>query len=530
MHAIVLALAVASSALYQVPIPAPAPAPMPAPVTLPAVAALPAVPAVPAIAAFPAPVAFASLEALASLEGLGALEALASLEALDAVASPGLRDALEGLGALSRLRDIEPELPPEGWLPQDPADSLWRAARAALDDGDPRRAAELYRRLRTERRFASSSYRSHAYYWEAYARHRIGGASELRSALATLEGLRRTYPQFENMVEVERLQARVNGDLAAAGDAAAASRQAERARRAAAPSAQQCPDQEVRVTVVESLITMSSEQAMPLLKQVMANRNACNAPLREKAVFIISQKRSSEAEDLLLDAARNDPDPKVREQAVFWLSQVNSEKSLVAIEEILRNATDEKLVEQAVFAVSQHRSARAAQILRDIAGRSNAPHEARKNAIFWLGQSRGSDVNTFIRDLYGSLNDQELKEAVLFALSQNSDAGNADFLIEVALNEREPVEMRKSALFWAGQKRALPLNRLGELYRSIDDREMREAIIFTMSQRREPEAVERLIEIARTERDVELRKTAIFWLGQSKDPRAVRFLGELIGS
>lgn len=523
MHAIVLALAVASSASYQVPIPAPAPAPMSAPVSLPA---LPAVPAVPAIAAFPAPVAFASLEALASIEGHGALEALASLEALDAVASPGLRDALDGLGALGRLRDIESELPPEGWLPQDPADSLWRAAREALDDGDPRRAAELYRRLRTERRFASSSYRSHAYYWEAYARHRIGGASELRSALATLDGLRRTYPQFENMVEVERLQARVNAELAAAGDA----RAAEQTRRAATPSAQQCPDQEARVTVVESLITMSSEQAMPLLKQVMANRNACNAPLREKAVFIISQKGSSEAEDLLLDAARNDPDPKVREQAVFWLSQVNSEKSLVAIEEILRNATDEKLMEQAVFAVSQHRSARAAQILRDIAGRSNAPHEARKNAIFWLGQSRGSGVNTFIRDLYGSLNDQELKEAVLFALSQNSDAGNADFLIEVALNEREPVAMRKSALFWAGQKRALPLNRLGELYGSIDDREMREAIIFTISQRREPEAVERLIEIARTERDVELRKTAIFWLGQSKDPRAVRFLGELIGS
>jgi HEAT repeat protein len=524
MHAIVLALAVASSAPYQAPVPAQAPAPLPTPVSLPAVQA------VTTVEAFPARVAFASLEALASLESLASLQALASIEVFDAVPSPGLVDALEGLGALGRLRDIESRLPPEGWLPQDPADSLWRAARAALDDGDPRRAAELYRRLRTERRFASSSYRSHAYYWEAYARHRVGGASELRSALATLDGLRRAYPRFENMVEVERLQTRINADLAGAGDAAAATRQAEQARRAAAPSGQQCPDQEMRVTVVESLITMSSAQAMPLLKQVMANRNACNAPLREKAVFIISQKGSGEAEDMLLDAARNDPDPKVREQAVFWLSQVNSEKSLVAIEEILRTATDEKLMEQAVFAASQHRSARAAQILRDIARRSNAPHEARKNAIFWLGQSRGADVNTFMRNLYGSVNDDELKEAVLFALSQNNDVNNADFLLEIAMNAREPVEMRKSALFWAGQKRALPLNRLGELYSSVADREMREAIIFTISQRNEPEAVERLIEIARTERDVELRKTAIFWLGQSKDPRAVRFLGELIGS
>jgi hypothetical protein len=57
---------------------------------------------------------------------------------------------------------------------------------------------------------------------------------------------------------------------------------------------------------------------------------------------------------------------------------------------------------------------------------------------------------------------------------------------------------------------------------------MREAIIFTISQRREPEAVERLIDIARTETDTKLKSTAIFWLGQSGDPRAVKFLGDFI--
>ena len=430
------------------------------------------------------------------------------------------------------LDRFDASMPPEGWMPQDPADSLWRAARTALDNGDARRAADLYRRLRTERRFANSEYRSHAFYWEAYARQRIGGNAELRNALTALSSLRRSYPQFENMVEVDRLESRLNAELAAAGDAAAAERMAQQAQRAAEARGRrdgvQCEDQEVRVTVVESLITMSAEQAMPLLKQVMARKDACNAPLREKAVFIISQKRSAEAEDLLLDAARNDPAPKVREQAVFWLSQVNSEKSLVAIEEIIRTETDPKLLEQAVFAASQHRSPRAAQILRDIAGRANAPREARKNAIFWLGQSRSAEVNTFMRSLYASLNDTELKEAVLFALSQNNDERNADFLFEIAMDPREPMEMRKSGLFWAGQKRALPLDRLGQLYRSMTDREMREAIIFTISQRRDSEAIERLIEIARNETDVELRKTAIFWLGQSKDPRAVRFLGELI--
>src|SRR5690606_37663144 len=132
-----------------------------------------------------------------------------------------------------------------------------------------------------------------------------------------------------------------------------------------------------------------------------------------------------------------------------------------------------------------------------IATRGNAPVEARKNAIFWLGQRRADDTSTFMRELYGSLGETELKEAVLFALSQNRDPRNSEFLFEIAMNGREPLGLRKSALFWAGQQRALPLDRLGELYRSLPDHEMREAIIFTISQRRESEAVQRLIDIAR---------------------------------
>jgi HEAT repeat protein len=416
-------------------------------------------------------------------------------------------------------------LPPRSWNAQDPADSLWRAARSALDGGNAREAATLYRRLRTERRFSASEYRSHAYYWEAFARQRVGGVSELRAAQTALTQLRRDYPRFENMAEVERLHARVAADLARLGDT-----QGARDTRGAIDQAlSQCPDQELRVAVVEALLMSPTEQAMPTLKQVMARRDDCSATLREKAVFIISQKRSAEAEDLLLEAARSDPSPKVREQAVFWLSQVNSDKAVTAIEQILRTSNDPKLIEQAVFALSQHRSPRAAQMLRDIAARGNAPGEARKNAIFWLGQSRGSESATFLRNLYPSLNETELKEGVLFALSQNRAEGNSDFLLEIALNTREPTELRKTALFWAGQHRALPLARIGELYQSMPDREMREQIIFVLSQRREPEAVERLIEIARTERDVELRKNAIFWLGQSRDPRAARFLADLIG-
>ena len=87
--------------------------------------------------------------------------------------------------------------------------------------------------------------------------------------------------------------------------------------------------------------------------------------------------------------------------------------------------------------------------------------------------------------------------------------------------------MRKKALFWAGQTGG-DLTQLSGLYDRMQNREMKERLIFVYSQRHEAAAVDRLIQIAKTEQDRELRKKAIFWLGQSHDPRAAQVLLEII--
>jgi HEAT repeat protein len=411
----------------------------------------------------------------------------------------------------------------EASLPQDPADSLWRAAREAVNRGDHARAASLYRQIRTNSRFARSEYRAASYYWEAYARHRIGTDSELRTALGVLRALKRNHPRYEGMAEANRLEATINGQLAQLGDDSSARAVRETASQAVTQS-RQCD--ETQMYALEALLHMPSPEALPILKRVMERRDC--EKLREKAVFIVSQKRGAETEEILLNAVRTDPSPEVRKQAVFWLSQVNSERAVDALDDVIRNSTDKQLLEAALFALSQHRGARATELLRALVTRRNTPPDVRKNAIFFLSQRRDPSVGPMLRNLYPETRDQETKEAILFALSQRREPENANFLFEIALNEREDLEVRKKALFFAGQMRALPVNRLGELYRTMPNVEMRKQILFTLSQSRDSEAVPQLIEIVRTERDTELQKNAIFWLGQSKDPRAVRFLGELL--
>ena len=113
-------------------------------------------------------------------------------------------------------------------------------------------------------------------------------------------------------------------------------------------------------------------------------------------------------------------------------------------------------------------------------------------------------------------------------LSQIRDANTGKWLLDIAMGEGETIETRKQALFWAGQSKNLDIGDLDALYAKMKDREMKEQVIFVLSQRRGDEAVDKLISIAKNEPDRELRKKAIFWLGQSRDPRIQQFLLDLI--
>jgi len=460
----------------------------------------------------------AKLDRLSLLDDVG--HDLAQLEHLGALSSLG---ELASLGAMHHFEMFE--LPPESWDQEDPADSLWRAGRAALDRGNAAEAAATYRRLRTDARFARSTYRDDAFYWEAYARDRVGTTSERRSALAVLTELRRAHPRYENMEMVARLETSINAALASSGDAQAAARTQQRVAQA---TNAQCPDTETQAMAIEALVHMSTENALPIVQRVMQRRDACSADLREHALFLLSRMEGRVAEDLLIETAKSDPSMKVRQQAVFWLSRVNSDRAVEAIEAVLRSGTaDREMLEQAAHALSQHRSPRAAALLREIATNASAPKEARMAAIHWLGGRDDAESAALLRGLWSSLNDTDMKESLLFAMSRQK--GHEEFLVGLVNNEREPVQVRMTALHWAGQTGAMTVARLGELYRSSTNRQMREQIIFALSRRNEPDALDRMIDIARNEPDVELRKAAVFWIGRHNDPRAARFLSELIG-
>src|SRR5436190_12298059 len=481
--------------------------------------------------------ALAQLSLTAPLAQLSNVSALAQLSDLSALAGD-----LEALGA---LRD-------EDTRQQDPADSLWRAARRAFDRGDYANAATLFGDI--PRRYADSRHAGDAHYWGAFALYRVGDDPSLRRALTLLDTQKRRYPQARTTRDAATLRVRILTALARGGDQAAAAELSQRAQppqpaqpaRPVQPpgaggdtgrtSPTSCPneddDDDLRLQALNGLLQMDAANAVPILRRVLSKRDACSAALRRKAVFILSQKRTEDVEDILLDVARNDPDHEVREQAVFWLSQVPSERAVEMLDSILRTSPDEEIQKKAVFALSQQHNPRAGEILRAYAERpGGVSDEVRAEIITWLGQRRGAENAAFLRGLYAKLTDDDLKEKVIFSLAQQGGNENGRWLMDLALNEREPIEMRKKALFWVGQSgnsSVATITELVGLYDRIQNHEMKEQLIFVYSQRHEPEALDKLIDIVRHEQDKELRKKALFWVGQSHDPRAARLLEEII--
>ena len=413
------------------------------------------------------------------------------------------------------------------------ADSSLAAAKRVMEDGDYREAARMFARV--AERYPRSAQAPEALYWQAFSLYRAGSSSSLSSALAALDDLNRLYPTSgPNRNEAGTLRVRVCGELARRGDEACAREVVSAASPASSSQGggQSCPrdddDNDERIMALNALLNMNSESAVPILERVLAKRDDCSKALRKKAVFLISQKRTENVADILIKTAREDPSPEVREQAVFWLSNVRDPRVVDLLAEMAMNNNDPTIQDKAIFSLSNTRSERASQVLRDIAQRENASKHAREQAIFWLGNRRDAQATEFLKSLYTRLTDKDLKDRVIFSIANQRGPGSGEWLINIAMNERESIEVRKQALFWAGNQRAASLTDIASLYDRIGDKEMKEQIIFVLSQNKAEPAVDKLMDIARRDTDRELRSKAIFWLGQSRDPRVVKFLEELI--
>src|SRR5262245_28124174 len=264
---------------------------------------------------------------------------------------------------------------------EDPADSLFRIARLAMNDGDYRRAATLFGQVADK--YPKSAKAGDALYWRAWSLNKYGAEQRDKASLSqALDAVDRQTKEYPGSVvgtdsQVLRSQIRAAqanlGDANAASDVATSSKGLVQSRGCSGSKA----DEDMRLAALDGLISMNADDAVPILREVLKQRDACRVEMRKKAVFLISQKRTSDVAQTLLDVARNVPDGDVRGDAVVWLSQTRSESAIPLLDSILFTSRDDEVRQKAIFSLTQvaSRSDRARQSLRRAAEDETMPDE-----------------------------------------------------------------------------------------------------------------------------------------------------------
>ena len=195
----------------------------------------------------------------------------------------------------------------------------------------------------------------------------------------------------------------------------------------------------------------------------------------------------------LIDIARNGT-PGARGSAVFWLGQSGDPRAFAELHRVIENTReDDRLRTQAIFSLAH-------------------------------GDTREAEF-AYLGSIYPRLGSDRMKEAVLQGMGDKRSAGSA-WLIDRARDSRESLKIRKSALFWAGQRELTPTRDLVAFYRNATEPELREHAIFVLSQRKDDAATTELLRIAREDSDKRMRARALFWLGQKDDPRVAKLIGD----
>jgi HEAT repeat protein len=186
-----------------------------------------------------------------------------------------------------------------------------------------------------------------------------------------------------------------------------------------------------------------------------------------------------------------------RASAVFWLGQSGDPRAVATLHGVIENARDDERI--------------------------------RAHAIFSLSHGGNTPGNEFayLRGIYPRLTSDKLKEAIFQGMDDDPSAGSA-WLIERARDSGESLKLRKSALFWAGQRKLTPTSDLVGFYRGTTESELREHAIFVLSQRDDEPAFNELMRIARDDSDKRMRARALFWLGQKDDPRVAKLITDRV--
>jgi hypothetical protein len=194
------------------------------------------------------------------------------------------------------------------------ANQLYWQGQAALKNSDwpsaLKRFADLERLLREKAPRSADA----ALYWEAYT---LAQARRTAEAKAVLDKLHREFPDSRWSKDADALvqQMSPSSPKGGAGD-----------------------DEDLAELALEGLMSAPPERALPLLKKVMQGNRSIK--LKKRALFVPRQLDDSAGLDLVVDTAKATTDPELREEAIRILGISGEDRAIERLREIYASSKD----------------------------------------------------------------------------------------------------------------------------------------------------------------------------------------------
>jgi hypothetical protein len=285
---------------------------------------------------------------------------------------------------------------------------LYDEGREALDQDEFREAERSF----TELVKLNGPQTDAALYWTAYAQNREG---KKEAAIGTIAELKKRYPQSRWRKDGEALEIEVRSSTGAKAN----------------PEMQN--DEDLKLLALQGLMNSSPEKAIPLVEGIL---NGAGSPrVKSKALFVLAQNGSPQAEDVLGRIARGQSNPDLQRKALSYLAMFGGKRAGKILAEVYTTSNDPEVKRAVIrsYIVSGDREQLAALA-------KNEPNpELRKEAIRNLGVLGGQSE---LQSMYSKETDRGVKEEILNAYFIGGDAKG---LIAAARSEKDP-ELKKKAV------------------------------------------------------------------------------------
>jgi thioredoxin-like negative regulator of GroEL len=164
-----------------------------------------------------------------------------------------------------------------------------------------------------------------AVYWEAYVQNKQGQPDR---AVATCGRLDSDYPRSKWRRECVALLIDIR------------KRDGDQGNVVSTPEGKQ--DDELKMLALNGLMQQDPARALPIVKSILQS-NTQSPRLKERALFVLAQSRSKDAQDILDQIAHGQQDPELQVKAIHMLAAMKGKDSAPFLRETYKSSQNDRV-------------------------------------------------------------------------------------------------------------------------------------------------------------------------------------------